>query len=1189
MSSESLLAVDLECCRRFERAWGEGQPRPIEDCLPPAEDPLFLATLEELVVIDMDFRARQQSAGSVPRLEDYLERFPVLREPALFRRLLREEIRARRRWGKTPAVAEYKDRFPGITLTDNFLEPTVPTTSGGATAPVIAGYEILEEVGRGGMGVVYRARQLALNRVVALKIIQGSGLISPDLLTRFRAEAEVVGRLNHPGIVQVFEVGEWHTPDAGTLPFIALEFVTGGSLAQALTRSPQPAAACARLVETLAQAVHHAHQRGIVHRDLKPSNVLLTADGQPKVTDFGLAKKLDAVGHTHTGAVLGTPSYMAPEQASPRQGSIGVATDVYALGVILYEMLTGRPPFQADNLHDLLGQICSADPVPPTRLVPRCPRDLETICLRCLQKDPARRYATARDLADDLNRFLEGRPIAARPVSRLERLAKWVRRRPVLATLALALFLAVVGLVAASIGFTLSLRAALDEKEIQRQKATDLARTEGEARKDEAAARRVADEKKRLAFLSEYSLRLRLAERDWQENNLRSARRFLDGCLPELRHWEHGYLRRLCDGGLFTWRDQREPILCLAYSPDGERLAAVSGRTVKVREARTGRELFTLESKTTTSAFRAVVITPDGQHLLATDGKSVLKYEAGTGREIQVIPLHEPPATAGRVAFSPDGQRVAVDRFALPRSLGVQVYDATNGQALQLLKGHTNWIASLAFCVTETEPGKKRTLLATAGEDRTVKIRDADTGQELQTLAGLDARIDRLAFSPDGTYLGGATQDGRVRIWESATGREGIVLRGKAEDIVALTFSSHGQLATGGRTGLVRLWNLRTGQEVLSLRGHTNPIQSLAFSPDGLRLASGDLGSEDLGAFTVVGAAVKVWDLVSGPLATSFKGDMNGFGLAFSPDGELLAAGCGPERINLFGRLAPGQPGVVNVWDARTTQLRRAFKKQANVITDVAFSADGRLLASASLDGTIVVWSLDTPEMFTLPGHPGGVLRLAFHPRQQRLASTGFDRAVRIWDLTTRQEKVSVSFDPDLIRSVAFSSDGLYLVAGGGVNAIGGLGLKTPGLLRILDSESGEERHRLVGHTGIVRAVAVSPDGRWVASASEDMSVKLWDPATGKELGTLNGHTRWVTSLVFSPDSGRLFTTAVGGTTNLMSEGKVWDPVTGQEIYALFRDNGPWTPGRLAFTPVGQRLVCVGPGEVRFWESQVGQ
>ncbi|HMF17253.1 MAG TPA: serine/threonine-protein kinase, partial [Gemmataceae bacterium] len=306
----------------------------------------------------------------------------------------------------------------------------------GPTLPLIPGYEILRELGRGGMGVVYQARQVSLNRLVALKMILAGSHASEADLARFHTEAKAIAALHHPHIVQVYEIGEHEGK-----PYFSLEFCAGGSLARKLDGTPLPPQGAAHLVETLARAMEAAHQKGIIHRDLKPANVLHLEDGTPKVTDFGLAKKLNEAGQTASGAVLGTPSYMAPEQASGKGKEVGPPADVYALGAILYELLTGRPPFRAPSVLDTLLQVVSDEPVPPRQLQSKTPRDLETICLKCLQKKPGKRYASALALAEDLRRYQAGETILARPAGNLERAVKWVKRRPLVAALVGAVIL----------------------------------------------------------------------------------------------------------------------------------------------------------------------------------------------------------------------------------------------------------------------------------------------------------------------------------------------------------------------------------------------------------------------------------------------------------------------------------------------------------------------------------------------------------------------------------------------------------------------------------------------------------------------------------------------------------------------------------------------------------------------------
>jgi serine/threonine-protein kinase len=477
--------VDEGARRRFETAWKEGRPEPVEHFLPAAERPTYLATLEELIHIELEFAWkawRRPGAGPAPdrppRLEDYLARFPRLNQPAIALRLLEQEYRVRQRYGDRPSSGEYRARFPQLIVTDQDLEGSLPRAGAEPEGlPQIPGYELLGLLGRGGMGVVYKARQVRLKRLVALKMILAGPHAEPEQTARFRAEAEAVAQLQHPHIVQIYEVGEH-----GGLPYFSLEFVDGGSLDKHLAGAPRPPRPAAQLVETLARAMHCAHERGIVHRDLKPANILLRrksetrnpksetnpkseiprtetpsaprlgfensdlefasdfefriSDFEPKITDFGLAKRLEGdAGQTRTGAIMGTPSYMAPEQAQGKTKQVGPTADVYALGVILYEMLTGRPPFRGETAWDTVQQVLTEEPVSLTRLQPRVPRDLETICLKCLAKEPGKRYPSAQALADDLRRFLASESIHARPTPAWERGVKWARRRPALAAL----------------------------------------------------------------------------------------------------------------------------------------------------------------------------------------------------------------------------------------------------------------------------------------------------------------------------------------------------------------------------------------------------------------------------------------------------------------------------------------------------------------------------------------------------------------------------------------------------------------------------------------------------------------------------------------------------------------------------------------------------------------------------------
>jgi serine/threonine protein kinase/tetratricopeptide (TPR) repeat protein len=499
--SETTAITELvqALCLEQRKRWQEGDRVPADHFL--EQHRTIREAPERAVELIYNEVLLREQAGEVPLLEEYLRRYPHFGEQ--LRRLF-EVHRA------LDAPSLQRTELTGLPTDHGYAAPYAR----GDEPHAIAGYEVLGLLGRGGMGVVYKARDRKLNRVVALKMLRG-GDTTAEELARFRREAEAQARLQHPNVVQVFEVGA-----AGGRPYFALEYVAGGSLAERLRGTPQPPRQAAELLRTLALAVEHAHQRGLVHRDLKPGNVLLAPlqnpehsaicnlhSAIPRISDFGLAKHIqEGSGQTRTGEILGTPSYMAPEQAAGRVRDIGPTTDVWALGAILYEMLTGRPPFLGETPVDTLLQVKSQDPVPVRRLQPKVPRDLETIALKCLHKDKAGRYADAQALADDLGRFLDGRPILARPASPWQRGLKWCRRQPALAGLVAVVLLAVASLAGGGIWHYREMSAALQ----------------------------AADEKRREA---QTNLRTAEEQRDEAQKNLRQARQAVDDMLMVGRDW----------------------------------------------------------------------------------------------------------------------------------------------------------------------------------------------------------------------------------------------------------------------------------------------------------------------------------------------------------------------------------------------------------------------------------------------------------------------------------------------------------------------------------------------------------------------------------------------------------------------------------------------------------------------------
>jgi WD40 repeat protein len=1068
--------------------------------------------------------------------------------------------------------------------------PTLQAAGSQPTAaperPGVPGYEILDVLGRGGMGVVYRARQLGLNRLVALKMILAGSHAGPEELARFRTEAEAVAQLQHPHIVQIYEIGEHQG-----LPYFSLELVNGGSLAQHLNGAPLPASPAAALVRVLAQAVHAAHQHGIIHRDLKPANVLLqiadcrlqidkpeklpseqSAIGNlqsaiPKITDFGLAKRLDAEqGQTRSGAIVGTPSYMAPEQAGGKTREIGPGVDIYALGAILYELLSGRPPFRAESPLDTVLQVISEDPVPPRRLQPRVPPDLETICLKCLQKDSRRRYSDAATLAEDLRRFAEGEPILARPTGAWERGWKLAKRRPALATLAVVSLAAVVCLLAGGVYYNARVQQALTDAELQRQAAVE-ANSDATAQKHAAVAanqeagrlrtaaqqtradaerqRQRAEDLDRTTRRNLYFMQFAAARRAFDDAQVGQAIDYLQGLRParpgdsDFRGFEWYYLWSQCHAELLTLRGHGSQVWALAISPDGKLLASGSNDgSIKLWDPSTGREIHTLRGHT--GLIRKVVFRPDGQRLASASADRTARiWNVATGQEEIAFRGHTDELWS--VAYSPDKQQLV----SVGNDKMVRIWDAASAREVRSFPAHEATICEVCF-----SPDGKR--LATAAEDMRLKLWDAATGKELRTFSGHTGHVRAVVFHPKGTQLASASLDGTARIWDAASGQELRSLRNHTGPVYSVAYSRDGtRLATGGNDRTARVWDAASGQEQLVLRGHTGLVWPLAFTPDGQRLATG--GSDQ---------TIKLWDVYHALEARTLAGHT---AVAFSPDGRQLAAPSG-------GVVAPWP----RVFNATTGEVVRTIGGHQAEVIGVAYSRDGKRLASCSAGYEVRLWDAATgAPLLNLRGPPlANCWSVAFSPDGTLLATGGMDQVIRIWDVTqstaarrtagppiTEPQRTLVGHrraNRPQPMTVVFSPNGRQFASAGADAQVG-----------LWDVATGKNLTFLGGHRDGVLGVAFSPDGKTVASASADATIKLWDVERGTELRTLIGHKGGVWAVAFDRDGRRL--ASVGGNSGEAGEVKIWDPDTGLELLALHGHTAPVTS--VAFSPDGERLA----------------
>jgi WD40 repeat protein len=1117
----------------------------------------------------LDEQARCWRGGERVLVETYLGQHPALwDQPEAVLDLLYQEIVLREERGEAPALEEYLKRFPrwapqlqaqfavhrALEAGDLEQAHAVPGRTAVTVAlvvpegdtperrPTVPGYEVLGELGRGGMGVVYRARQRSLGRLVALKMILAGEHAASEDRRRFVREAQAAARLQHPNIVQVHEVGE-----ADGHAFIALEFCASGSLADRQKGAPLPAREAAGLVETLARAVQAAHEAGIVHRDLKPANILLATDGTLKITDFGLCKQLDRpTGQTASGAVVGTPSYMAPEQAGGKGRDVGPRADVYALGAILYELLTGRPPFRAESSAETLLLVLTEEPVPPSRLQPRLARDLETICLKCLHKDAQRRYATAAALAEDLRRFRNGQPVQARPVGSAERLGRWGRRNPTVA----GLLVAVAAVLLAGTGTATYFAFRADEQRVAAQ----------------------AGERRARQHL--YLARIGLAQNAWRDGEIGRMVELLDQAQPEAdpdagRPFEWYYLWHLCHGELrsFPWHPRSSA--AAVFSPDGTRLASADSDGVQVWDAQTRQEIITLEGDALPHMAGAVwdmIFSLDGTRLLASRGwpAEVHLWDVKSGRLVLSC-----PGQAHGVAFSPDGKRIATTGGG--RAQGeMKVWDEETGQELLTLGKHAGAITGAAF----SADGRR---LAVASNDQTVKIWDARTGTAVFTLRNTGWWDRSVVYSPDGMRLASAGNDGTVLVWDARTGRQTLSLKGKTDRVDRrLRFSPDGRYLAGvGQAGTVPVWDLLTGKEVLTLRGHIGKVLDVVFSADGTCLTT--TGADN---------TVRLWDATrshEGPLLLNNprgpgardaprRGGAGTNALVFSPDGRSLAADTGHG---------------VTVWDVPTGREVLTLASRQVWVNSLAYSPDGRRLAAGGgiadathkanwASGAVQVWDAQSgAELLYLVGHRILVHGVAYSRDGTRLASASEDGTVKVWDARTGGELLAFQVPTGPIFRLAFSADGTHLVTAGNDESV-----------HVWDVQTGREVVPLAQHTGQVGAWAFSPDGTRVAAARWDGDwngrvARVWSLATGQEALSFKGYLGSVRAVAFSPDGTRLasaYSAPVPG-----GEVKLWDARTGHEILTLHCPPGVLA---LAFSPDGKCLAgAAGDGKVWVWNA----
>jgi WD40 repeat protein/serine/threonine protein kinase len=1076
--------------------------------------------------------------------------------------------------------------------------------SGFVTGQVIAGrYTLLEVLGEGGMGTVYRAGQTEpVKRQVALKLIK-VGMDSRAVLARFDAERQALALMDHPNIARVYDGG---TSAAGQ-PFFVMELVNGVPITDYCDRHRLPVQARVELFVSVCQAVQHAHQKGIIHRDLKPGNVLVTeVDGRPtaKVIDFGVAKatefKLTDQSVVDAGAIVGTPSYMSPEQADPSSVDIDTRTDVYALGVILYELLAGSLPVEVKQLQrgaflEMLRMVREIDPprpstkvsssdtlpsiaanrnIDPEHLKRALRGDLDWIVMKALEKDRARRYETANGFAADILRHLAHEPVLAAPPSRAYRLRKFVRKHR---GAVVAGSLVVIALLAGIAGTTWGLFRA-DRRRAEAEKARSA---EAERVKERDAALGKANDAKRTADSRAEELKYRLgvnemvlASTAYEKGDVALAADRLDNVPPEQHGWEWHYLKRLTRGGLFALYGHAGAVSSVSFSPDGTRILTSSDDdTVRLWDASSGTSLLKLDVSANGAKF-----SPDGTRVLTGgEDQTARLWDARSGAPLLELKGHT-GAVMG-VAFSPDGTRIVTWGGVENKSGEARVWDARTGMPLLELKGHTYSVMSAAF-----SPDGTRIVTGGGGEypaPAEVKVWDARTGTHLLDLKGHTQQIQSVAFSPDGMRIVTGSEDQTARVWEARSGVHLLELRGHTDGVRSVAFSPDGmRILTGSVDQTAKVWDARSGVPPLELRearsgvpplelrGHAKMVTSVAFSPDGTRIVTSSWDE-----------TAKVWDAETGMILLYLKAYNNRVraSAAFSPDGT---------RIVTSGASNYPEPGQAKVWDARTGRHLLDLKGHATDVASAAFSPNGTRIVTfgggqypASAEAK--VWDARTgTHLLDLKGHTQQIQSVAFSPDGMRIVTGSEDQTARVWEARSGVHLFELRGHMGEVRSVAFSPDGNRIVTGGGPGL-----LAVPGDAKVWDALSGVQLLELRGLTDDVNSVAFSPDGTRIVTGGgvwgERGEVRLWDARTGTPLIELKNHNNEVMSVAFSPDGMRIVT----GSADQMAQ--VWDARPSTPPMELRGHTDRVTIA--SFSPDGTRIVTGGGGEeVRLWDARTG-